>query len=240
MADVRPATRELRRVGGGSRGGSAPHGDGRANNAARSHGSAFRGAASEPGRRARASAAANVCAAGRGVGPARRARRRAGRRRRDAPRDHLLLRARHEPRLDRADRPRLARRRGITARLHRRARRAPAVRPTARGLAACGTGIAGGYATLAAATILYGLLPPVGALVAASAIAAAGVLVALAWSSQALAALAFLGAALAPAALALDEGGAPPARHLQRSCSRRSPSSASGDPGGGCSWRARP
>jgi uncharacterized membrane protein len=73
-------------------------------------------------------------------------------------------------------------------------------------LAACGAGIAGGYATLAAATILYELLPAAGALVAAAGIASAGVVVALAWSSQALAALAFLGAALAPAALALDEG----------------------------------
>jgi Predicted membrane protein (DUF2339) len=73
-------------------------------------------------------------------------------------------------------------------------------------LAACGAGIAGGYATLAAATILYDLLPAAGALVAAAAIAAAGVVVALAWSSQALAALGFLGAALSPAALALDEG----------------------------------
>ena len=73
-------------------------------------------------------------------------------------------------------------------------------------LAACGAGIAGGYATLAAATILYGLLPPAGALVAAAGIAAAGVVVALAWSSQALAALGFLGAGLSPAALALDEG----------------------------------
>ena len=62
-------------------------------------------------------------------------------------------------------------------------------------LAACGAGIAGGYATLAAATILYDLLPPAEALVAASGIAAAGIVVALAWSSQSLAALAFLGAA---------------------------------------------
>ena len=73
-------------------------------------------------------------------------------------------------------------------------------------LAACGAGIAGGYATLAAATILYDLLPAAGALVAATGIAAAGVIVALAWSSQSLAALGFLGAALSPAALALDEG----------------------------------
>ena len=73
-------------------------------------------------------------------------------------------------------------------------------------LAACGAGLAGGYATLAAATILYDLVPAAAALVAAAGIAAAGVVVALAWSSQALAALAFLGAALAPAALALDEG----------------------------------
>jgi uncharacterized membrane protein len=73
-------------------------------------------------------------------------------------------------------------------------------------LAACGAGIAGGYATLAAATILYDLLPAAGALVAATGIAGAGVVVALAWSSQSLAALGFLGAALSPAALALDEG----------------------------------
>jgi Predicted membrane protein (DUF2339) len=73
-------------------------------------------------------------------------------------------------------------------------------------LAAVGTGIAGGYATLAAATVLYGLVPAPAALPCAAGIAAAGLAVALLWSSELLAALGLLGAALSPAALALDEG----------------------------------
>jgi uncharacterized membrane protein len=73
-------------------------------------------------------------------------------------------------------------------------------------VAAVGAGIAGGYVTLAAATVLYGLLPSALALPVAAAIAALGVGVALVWSSQLVAALGLLGAIGAPALLALDEG----------------------------------
>jgi uncharacterized membrane protein len=72
--------------------------------------------------------------------------------------------------------------------------------------AAVGAGIAGGYATLAAATIIYAYLPAWGALLVAAAIASVGAAVALAWSSQILAGLALVGAAVAPAAVALDDG----------------------------------
>lgn len=73
-------------------------------------------------------------------------------------------------------------------------------------LGAVGAGIAGGYATLAAATILYGFLPPWAALLAAGAIAAIGGAIAIAWSSQILAGLALVGAAAAPGLVALDDG----------------------------------
>jgi uncharacterized membrane protein len=73
-------------------------------------------------------------------------------------------------------------------------------------VAAVGAGIAGGYVTLAAATVLYGLLPSALALPVAAAIAAVGVAVALAWSSQLVAGLGLLGAIGAPALLAIDEG----------------------------------
>ena len=73
-------------------------------------------------------------------------------------------------------------------------------------LAAVGTGIAGGYMTLLAAKLLYGLVPDWGALVLAAAIAAVGVATALAWSSELIAGLGLLGAALAPGAIGLDTG----------------------------------
>jgi uncharacterized membrane protein len=73
-------------------------------------------------------------------------------------------------------------------------------------LGAVGAGIAGGYATLLAATALYDLVPkPVG-LVLAAAIAAAGLAVALAWDSQVIGVLGLIGAMAAPALLALDGG----------------------------------
>lgn len=72
------------------------------------------------------------------------------------------------------------------------------------GLAAVGAGIAGAYATLAAATALYGLVPDAAALVLAAAIAAAAVTVSLAWGSELVAALGLVGAALAPALQAVD------------------------------------
>lgn len=73
-------------------------------------------------------------------------------------------------------------------------------------LAAVGTGIAGAYATLAAATIIYAFLPNWGALVVAAAIAAVGGGLGWKWQSQILAGLSLVGAAAAPALVALDDG----------------------------------
>ena len=78
-------------------------------------------------------------------------------------------------------------------------------------LAATGAGIAGAYATLAAATILYGLIPSWAALLLAAGIASVGGAIALAWSSQLLAGLALVGAAAAPGLVALDDGITAPA-----------------------------
>jgi uncharacterized membrane protein len=72
-------------------------------------------------------------------------------------------------------------------------------------VAAAGAGLAGAYATLLAAAALYDFVPAPIALLIACGIAAAGVRLALAWSSEALAALALLGATLAPLALVPDE-----------------------------------
>ena len=71
-------------------------------------------------------------------------------------------------------------------------------------LAAVGAGIAGGYATLAAASARYDLVPDWLALPLAGAIAAVATVVALRWNSQVIAAIGLLGAALAPALQALD------------------------------------
>ncbi|MEP7334595.1 MAG: DUF2339 domain-containing protein, partial [Actinomycetota bacterium] len=70
---------------------------------------------------------------------------------------------------------------------------------------AVGAGIAGGYATLAAATILYSYVPSWAALLITAAIAALGAGIAVAWSSQILAGLALVGAAAAPGFFALDD-----------------------------------
>ena len=71
-------------------------------------------------------------------------------------------------------------------------------------LAAVGAGLAGGYATLAAAAARYDLVPDALALPLAGGIAAAGTVVAIRWRSQVIAAIGLLGAALAPALQALD------------------------------------
>ncbi len=71
-------------------------------------------------------------------------------------------------------------------------------------LAAVAAGIAGAYATLAAATVRYDLVPDPLALPLAGAIAAAGTPVAIRWGSQTIAGIALLGAALAPGLQALD------------------------------------
>src|SRR5438309_1249928 len=65
-------------------------------------------------------------------------------------------------------------------------------------LAAAGTGIAGLYVTLFAATKLYGYIPVAGGMPLALAIAALAVAIALAWSTESLALLGLTGAALAP------------------------------------------
>jgi hypothetical protein len=73
-------------------------------------------------------------------------------------------------------------------------------------LAAAGAGIAGGYATLLAATALYDLVPKPVALVAAGLIASAGVAVSLAWSAQIVAGIGLIGATVVPALVAFDGG----------------------------------
>jgi uncharacterized membrane protein len=72
--------------------------------------------------------------------------------------------------------------------------------------AAAGAGIAGGYATLLAATALYDLVPRPIALLLAAGIAGVATLTALAWSSELIAGLGLVGALLAPAAIALQDG----------------------------------
>jgi uncharacterized membrane protein len=75
--------------------------------------------------------------------------------------------------------------------------------------AAVGAGAAGAYATLAAATARYDLVPDPLALPLAGAVAAATTAVALAWGSQILAGIGLVGSALAPALQALDTGMTP-------------------------------
>lgn len=77
---------------------------------------------------------------------------------------------------------------------------------TQASLAAVGTGVAGGYATLAAATLIYAFLPNWGALLVAAAIATAGAALGWRWQSQILAGLSLVGATAAPALVALDDG----------------------------------
>jgi uncharacterized membrane protein len=71
-------------------------------------------------------------------------------------------------------------------------------------LAAVAAGIAGAYATLAAAAVRYDVVPDALALPLAGLIAAVGTTVALRWRSQVIAGIALLGAALAPGLQALD------------------------------------
>ncbi|HWM13226.1 MAG TPA: DUF2339 domain-containing protein, partial [Gaiellaceae bacterium] len=73
-------------------------------------------------------------------------------------------------------------------------------------LAAVGSGIAGGYATLLAATAFYEFVPDVWALVAAGGIAAMATVVAIAWSAELVAGLGLIGALLVPL-MALAEKG---------------------------------
>ena len=71
-------------------------------------------------------------------------------------------------------------------------------------LGAAGAGIAGGYATLAAAAARYDIVPDYLALPLAGGLAALAVVIAIAWSSETVAAIGLLGAALAPALQAID------------------------------------
>jgi hypothetical protein len=73
-------------------------------------------------------------------------------------------------------------------------------------VAAVATGIAGGYATLAAATILYDMAPTWAALLVATAIAAGASVIAVAWKAELIGILGLLGALSAPALVAVDEG----------------------------------
>ena len=71
-------------------------------------------------------------------------------------------------------------------------------------LGAAGAGIAGGYASLAAATARYDLVPDWLALPLAGCIAALAVAIALAWRSEIVAGVGLLGSALAPGLQAID------------------------------------
>lgn len=73
-------------------------------------------------------------------------------------------------------------------------------------LGAVGAGVAGAYATLAAATARYDLVPDALGLPIAGVIAAIGTVVAIRWHSQVIAGIGLLGAALAPALQAIDTG----------------------------------
>lgn len=73
-------------------------------------------------------------------------------------------------------------------------------------LGAAGAGIAGAYATLAAATARYDLVPDGLGLPIAGVIAAVGTVIAVRWHSQVIAGIGLLGAALAPALQAIDTG----------------------------------
>jgi uncharacterized membrane protein len=73
-------------------------------------------------------------------------------------------------------------------------------------LAAVGAGVAGAYATLLAATALYGFVPELGALVAAAAIAAVATVAAAAWRAELVAALGLVGALLVPLMSVVEDG----------------------------------
>jgi len=73
-------------------------------------------------------------------------------------------------------------------------------------LAAVGAGVAGAYATLAAAAARYDLVPDALALPLAGLIAAVATVIAVRWRSQIIAAIGLGGAALAPALQAIDTG----------------------------------
>ena len=71
---------------------------------------------------------------------------------------------------------------------------------------AVGAGLAGGYATLLAATALYDFLPEWAALLVAAGIAGAGLALALLWESETIAGIGLVGAMLVPATLVFEGG----------------------------------
>jgi uncharacterized membrane protein len=73
-------------------------------------------------------------------------------------------------------------------------------------LAAVAAGIAGGYATLLAATAIYELVPSWAALLIAATIAGLGLAVSLAWREEIIAAIGLVGAMVVPALLIFDTG----------------------------------
>ena len=73
-------------------------------------------------------------------------------------------------------------------------------------LAAVGAGIAGAYATLLAATAMYGFVPEAWALVAAAGIAGVATVVALRWKAELVAALGLVGALLVPLMTVVEDG----------------------------------
>ena len=73
-------------------------------------------------------------------------------------------------------------------------------------LASVGAGIAGAYATLVAATALYGFVPELGALAAAAAIAAVATVVAVSWKAELVAGLGLIGALLVPLMTLVEDG----------------------------------
>ena len=73
-------------------------------------------------------------------------------------------------------------------------------------LAAVGAGIAGAYATLLAATALYGFVPELRALAAAAGIAAVATVVAVSWKGELVAALGLVGALLVPLMTVAEHG----------------------------------
>jgi uncharacterized membrane protein len=72
-------------------------------------------------------------------------------------------------------------------------------------VAAAGTGIAGGYATLLFATARYDLVPPLAALALAAAIAVVAVALSLRWSSEIVAGFGLIGAMCVPVFAILDD-----------------------------------
>ena len=88
-------------------------------------------------------------------------------------------------------------------------------------LGAVGAGIAGGYASLAAAAARYDLVPDWLALPLAGVIAAVAVVIAIAWSSETVAAIGLVGAALAPGAAGDRHGNDVALRRVRRDRARR-------------------